>query len=229
MSKLSRAEQKKAIRTKYLEKRNRMEPEKRKEASKKIKEWVFANKHFKAAETIFVYASYKSEVETKDIIQGALRLGKRVAVPKVHGTEMFFYEINSWEELFPGYQGILEPQNEGREPMIPAGSDLMIVPGAVFDHKGGRIGYGGGYYDKYLNKIFAAYGYKPYCMALSFACQISAGKIPAEEHDKKMDCILTERRVIMPKEENQGKLGIIADVVEIVIEVVLELVAEAID
>ena len=229
MSKLSKAEQKKAIRTKYLEKRNQMEPEKRKAASGKIRDWVFASKRFKAAETVFVYASYKSEVETKEIIQGALRSGKRVAAPKVYGEEMFFYTINSWEELFPGYQGILEPQNEGREPVVPAKNDVMLVPGAVFDRAGARIGYGGGYYDKYLNKVFAAYGYKPYCMALAFACQIYNGKIPAEEHDKKMDCILTERRVIMPKEENQGKLGAIADVVEIVIELVLELVAELID
>jgi len=229
MSKASKAEQKKALRTKYLEKRNQMEPEKRKAASKKIREWVFANKRFKAAETVFVYASYKSEVETKEIIQGALRQGKRVAVPKVHGTEMFFYTINSWEELFPGYQGILEPQTAGREPVVPAKSDVMLVPGAVFDHKGSRIGYGGGYYDKYLDKIFSAYGYCPYLMGLAFACQINPKKIPAEEYDKKMDCILTERRVIMPKEESQGKLGAIADVVELVIEIAIELIAELVD
>lgn len=229
MSKVSNAEKKKALRTKYLGKRNQMEPEKRKEASKKIREWVFANKRFKSAEAVFVYASYKSEVETKEIIQGALRLGKRVAVPKVHGTEMFFYEIQSWEELFPGYQGILEPQNEGREPLIPKKSDVMLVPGAVFDRKGSRIGYGGGYYDRYLNKIFAAYGYKPYGMALAFDCQIHAGKIPVEEHDKKMDCILTERRVIMPKEESYGKLSVVAEVAELVLEFVVDFICELID
>ena len=229
MSKLTKAELKKTIRTKYLEKRNQMEPEKRKEASKKIKEWLFANKHYKAAQTVFVYASYKSEVETKEIIQGALRQGKRVAVPKVHGEDMFFYEIQSWEELFPGYQGILEPQNEGREPLVPASSDVMVVPGSVFDHQGGRFGYGGGYYDKYLGKIFEAYGYQPYLIGLAFACQISPKKLPTEEHDKKMDCILTERRVIMPRVEKSGKLDIIADVVEIAIEVGLELIAEVID
>ena len=98
-----------------------MEPEKRKAASKKIREWVFANKRYKAADTVFVYASYKSEVETKEIIQGALRQGKRVALPKVHGTKIFFYEIQSWEDLFPGYQGILEPQNTNKEPLVPSG------------------------------------------------------------------------------------------------------------
>jgi 5-formyltetrahydrofolate cyclo-ligase len=229
MSKMTKTEQKKAIRTKYLEKRNQMEPEKRKAASGKIREWLFANKRYKAANTVFVYASYKTEVETKEIIQGALRQGKRVAAPKVHGDEMFFYEINSWEELFPGYQGILEPQNEGREPIVPASSDVMVVPGSVFDHQGGRFGYGGGYYDKYLSKIRDAYGYKPYLIGLAFACQISPKKLPTEEHDKKIDCILTERRVIMPRVEKCGKLDIIADVVEVVIEVGVELIADILD
>ena len=110
MSKTIKEEMKKKLRSVYLEKRNQKELEQRSAASKKIREWVFANKRYKAAQTVFVYASYKSEVETKELIQGALRQGKRVAVPKVHGTEMFFYEIQSWEELFPGYQGILEQQ-----------------------------------------------------------------------------------------------------------------------
>ena len=229
MSKASKDEQKKKLRSAYLEKRNNMEPEKRGAASKKIKEWVFANKRVKAAKILFVYASYKSEVETKEIIQGALRQGKRVAVPKVHGTEMFFYEIQSWEELFPGYQGILEPQISGREPVIPTNNDVMLVPGAVFDRKGNRIGYGGGYYDRYLEKIREAFEQQPYLMALSFGCQICPHKIPVETHDKKMDCILTERRVIMPKEENQGKLGLLVDVLDIIIDIVVELVVELID
>ncbi|MBP3567647.1 MAG: 5-formyltetrahydrofolate cyclo-ligase [Lachnospiraceae bacterium] len=229
MSKTEKAEKKKKIRSAYLEKRNQLGEEKRAAASKKIREWVFANKRFKAAKTIFVYASYKSEVATKEIIQGALRKGKQVAVPKVHGDRMFFYEIQSWEELFPGYQGILEPQITGKEPIVPTDGDVMLLPGTVFDRKGNRIGYGGGYYDRYLERIWEGYGHKPYLMALGFACQISPKKLPVEEHDKKMDCILTERRVIMPKEENQGKLGVIADVVEIVIELGLELVADLID
>ena len=229
MSKPSKAEQKKKLRSAYLDKRNQMEPEKRAVASTKIREWVFANKRFKTAQTVFVYASYKSEVATKELIQGALRMGKRVALPKVTGDEMDFYEIQSWEELFPGYQGILEPQIAGKEPVIPGDGDVMLLPGAVFDRKGGRIGYGRGYYDRYWNRINSTYGSKPYLMALSFACQICPGKIPAEEHDKKMDCVLTERRVIMPKEENYGKLDIIADVVEAVIEIGIELVADLID
>ncbi len=226
MSNEKKTEQKKTMRTAYLEKRNRMAPEKRAEASKKISEWVFANKRFKTAKTIFVYASYKSEVETKELIQGALRMGKRVAVPKVDGIEMDFYTIDSWEDLFPGFQGILEPQTFGKEPVLPVESDVMLVPGAVFDRKGGRIGYGGGYYDRYLDRAKELCGQRPYLMALAFACQICPGKVPSEEHDKKMDCILTDRRVIMPKKEKHGKLDIVADVVEVVIDFAADVVVE---
>ena len=226
---MNNTEKKKALRTKYLEKRNALETEKRKEASKKIKEWVLANKRFKEAKTVFVYASYRSEVETKEIIQEALRRGKRVAAPKVTGDEMCFYAINYWEDLFPGYQGILEPQIDGREAIVPAEGDVMLVPGAVFDRKGSRIGYGKGYYDRYLERLAAAGGSKPYLMALAFACQINPEGIKTEAHDKKMDCIITERRVIMPKAENYGKLDIVADVVEAAIEIGIELIGELFD
>ena len=229
MSKLTKAEKKKKIRSVYLEKRNNMEFEKRRAASEKIAKWLFANKRFKAAQTVFVYASYKTEADTMKIIQRALQMGKRVAAPKVHGEEMFFYEITSWEDLFPGYMGILEPQNEGKAPVMPGDGDVMLVPGAVFDRQGGRIGYGKGYYDRYWNRLESTYGKKPYCIGLAFACQISPKKLPLEEHDKKIDCILTERRVIMPKEEKQGRLGAIADLVELVVELVIELLAELID
>lgn len=229
MSKLTKAEQKKNLRTVYLKKRDNMDFEKRREASGKIAEWVFANKRFKAAQTVFVYASFKSEVDTLKIIRRALQMGKRVAVPKVDGLRMDFYEISSWEELFPGSFGILEPQAEGKQPVIPTDGDVMLVPGAVFDHQGSRIGYGKGYYDRYWNGLISTYGSKPYLMGLAFASQICPKKLPTEEYDKKMDCILTERRVIMPRVEKSGKLDIIADVVEIAIEVGVELIAELID
>lgn len=229
MSKTNKAEKKKKIRSTYLDKRNQMNPEARQAASKKIREWVFANKRFKVAKTVFVYASYKSEVETKELIQGALRMGKRVAVPKVTGMEMDFYEIQSWEELFPGYQGILEPQTSGKEPVIPVDSDIMLLPGAVFDRRGNRIGYGGGYYDRYWNRINDTYGNKPYLMALAYHCQIYPGKLPTEKHDKKMNCILTERRVIMPKSEEEKKSDWVVSILEFALELIAEFIIELLD
>ena len=173
---------------------------------------------------MFVYASYKSEVETMELIKGALRRGKKVAVPKVDGHDMWFYEITSWEELFPGYNGILEPQIREAAPVQPKNSDVFLVPGAVFDLAGRRIGYGGGYYDRYWNRINSAYGATPYFMALAFDCQIRRRGVPSEKHDKKMDCIITERRVIMPKNDDYGKWDIILVIAEGVIELRLELI-----
>ncbi len=229
MSKGNKTEQKKKIRSAYLVKRNEMNAEERRAASKKIKEWVCANKRFKVAKTVFVYASYKSEVETKELIQAVLKQGKRVAVPRVDGEDMEFYEIQSWDELFPGYQDILEPQIFEKEPVIPVESDIMLLPGAVFDRRGRRIGYGGGYYDRYLDRMQATYGVKPYLMALAYRCQIYPGKLPTEEHDKKMDCILTERRVIMPKKEKNGKIDWAAEIFEIILELVVEFIVELLD
>ena len=219
------AERKKNVRTAYLDKRNAMDVGERRMASQKIAAWVFANKRFKAAQTVFVYVSFKSEVDTFKIIQKALKLGKRVAVPKVDGPVMDFYEIHSLEELFPGNFGILEPQVQDKQPVIPMAGDVMLVPGAVFDRKGSRIGYGKGYYDRYWDKLISTYGSKPYLIALAFACQISPKKLPNEEHDKKIDCILTDRRVIMPRVEKNDKKNIIVELIDIAIDVGLELIA----
>lgn len=228
--KVSKTEQKKKLRSAYLKKRNGMDMDKRQEASGKIRKRIRGSKRIKAAGTVFVYVSYKSEVETQKIILDLLKLGKRVAVPKVTGEEMDFYEIQSWDELFPGYQGILEPQCSGKEPVTPGDSDVMLLPGAVFDRRGGRIGYGGGYYDRYLKQIKDTYGKEPYLMALGFQSQLYPGKLPTEEHDIKLDCILTEKSVITPPNKKNGKLnGIWMDIIDIIIEVVVDLVLELLD
>ncbi len=196
-----KTEQKQKLRSLYLKKRNELEPSVRREASARITERLLEFKRFQTAKTVFVYAAYKSEVETKELIKEALRLGKCVAVPKVNGAEMDFYEITSYDELYPGYQGILEPQPGGQEPLLPSDSDVLLLPGAVFDHKGGRIGYGGGYYDRYLCRIREQTGAQPGLIGLAFESQIYPGKLPLEETDEKIDCIITEQSVIIPRED----------------------------
>ncbi len=227
--KASKAEKKKKIRSVYLKRRNSLDMDKRKAACKKIREKLYTSKRFKAAKTVFVYASYKSEVETGKLIRDMLKMGKKVAVPKVIGKEMEFYEISSWEELFPGYQGILEPQGTDKELVYPADSDIMLLPGAVFDRRGGRIGYGGGYYDRYLDRIMENYGHKPYLLALGYQVQLYHGTLPLEKHDRKMDCIVTEKSVIIPKEGENRKTGWVVDVIDMVIDLVIGLVTELID
>lgn len=222
VSEKQKAEKKKKLRAVCLKKRNELPLEKRMVVSEKIKRQVFASRTFQCAETVFVYASYKSEVDTKNLIRDALQAGKRVAVPKVHGSDMDFYEISSWEELFPGYRGILEPQTQEKEPLFPQKSDVMLLPGAVFDCQGGRIGYGGGFYDRYISKIEHTCGAIPYRMALAFPCQLVFRKLPTEEHDRKMDCILTGRSVIIPKKEKYYWLEVVENLMEFLIDIVVD-------
>ena len=106
---------------------------------------------------------------------------------------ILFYEITSMEDLQPGYQGIREPveKEERLYDSKMAGKDgIILVPGAVFDRQRSRMGYGKGFYDRFLSKnpgLFSA--------ALAFECQI-ARKIPVEPHDIKPDMIVTEKERI---------------------------------
>lgn len=140
---------------------------------------------FHQAEEIFCYVSSKDEVKTDQIMQIAWKQGKKVAVPKVTAKgEMEFYYIQSIKELKAGYYGILEPTSDR---LAQADQGLMIVPGICFDRKGRRIGYGGGYYDRYLRKHCPKYK-----VALAYSCQMIE-VIQTEEHDISVDMIFTER------------------------------------
>jgi len=207
------------IRRKYLEKRNALSVGKREKASDKIAEKIRNLPEVKAAPVIFVYASYKSEVSTKKLTEKLLSEGRKVALPKVNGQEMEFYEISTTEELFPGYQGIPEPQGRG-EAIRPHSRDVMLLPGACFDYSGNRIGYGGGYYDRYLSGLS---GKKPVLIGLAFCKQVYPDILPTESQDEKVDYLVTERRTVKTKKNKVKGYGILPDIIEFVIEFVIEL------
>lgn len=215
-----RKQNKKQIRKEYLEKRNKMSAAKREKASEKITERLLKMPEVKNAPTVFVYASYKSEVSTKKLIQTLLSEGRNVALPKVNGTEMEFYRISSWDELFPGYQGILEPQVRGEEAVCPHSRDVMLLPGASFDYSGNRIGYGGGYYDRYLE---ALQGRKPFLVGVAFYQQVYPAFLPAEPHDWKVDYVVTEKKKVKTEEDKEKGYGILGAILEFVFELLLEL------
>ena len=159
---------------------------------------------FLSAKHVLCYVNYKSEVETIPIIEKCFSMKKHVYCPCVTGREMDFYEIFSLSDLKEGYRGILEPEKqEKRIFQLPQNeSVLMIMPGAVFDRERHRIGYGGGYYDKYLAKIGSEYeknGVKlPLfsTVALAFSMQIS-DKVEQQEHDICPQMIVTEKEIII--------------------------------
>ena len=153
---------------------------------------VLETAEYRNAETLFVYVDCKHETETSDLIRRAWTDGKRVAVPKVFGQVMKFFYIHSLEsDLEEGYFGIREPYE--REPADEAADEpesLMVMPGVAFDEKRHRIGYGGGFYDRYLE----AHPGLP-TIALAFEFQVKE-EVPFEEFDILPGKIVTEKRVI---------------------------------
>ncbi len=180
---------KREIRNKALEKRSDLSQELRENYSRRITEQVLAHPMFQSADCIFVYVSFREEVDTSMLLNAAWKTGKTVAVPRVldkHSME--FYRISSREDLVHGYQGISEPKNGMKKAEIPCKKQaVMLLPGAAFDRKGNRIGYGKGFYDRYLqeNPCF-------YKIGLAFSVQCTE-EIPAEKTDVCVDMVITEQ------------------------------------
>lgn len=183
---------KKEIRRRMLEKRAAIPPDVRRKAEEEIAELLFSCAVFQEARDVFCYVSVREEVSTRTVIRESLRLGKRVAVPKVLGRHrMEFFYIEEIDELTEGRFGIPEPDGKPERRALPGKTALVVMPGAAFDESGGRLGYGGGYYDAYL-------GEHPRCRraALAFSEQITKD-IPGESHDVRPEIIVTEKRIII--------------------------------
>ncbi|WP_226667434.1 5-formyltetrahydrofolate cyclo-ligase [Metabacillus litoralis] len=146
---------------------------------------------WKQANTIAITISRGREVDTKSIILKAWKENKKIVIPKCNPQtkEMVFHHIESFDQLEEVYFGLMEPKIAETAVVRPEEIDLLIVPGICFDSKGFRIGYGGGYYDRYLVNFT-----KP-AISLAFSCQL-VNHIPKEAHDIPVTKILTEHEVI---------------------------------
>ena len=157
--------------------------------SDRLFEQVYALDIYKNADTVFAYMDYNHEVMTVSFIEQCWRDNKTVAVPRVNGDVMNFYKITALDQLAPGCMGIPEPtsQNPVDEQYETA---LMIVPGVAFDPNRNRVGYGGGFYDKYLEQ----HSQHP-TLAVAFEFQIF-DEVPSDVHDRKPDILVTQERCI---------------------------------
>ena len=186
---------KQSIRSKYLAKRDTLSLSQRKEKSSTIAELLKKETCYRESEAVFIYMDYRSEVMTTLITEELLTSGKQVFAPRVIGFDIVFYEIRSLEDLETGYQGIREPVEIPemllKETVLQEKRCLVLVPGTVFDNERHRMGYGKGFYDRFLEKC----GDNVTAVGLAFSCQI-ARMIPTESHDKRMDLIITENGVI---------------------------------
>ncbi len=157
------------------------------ENSEKICNTLCHLESFQKAEWVYIYIDYKNEVMTGAIVKRALAFGKHVAAPKVVGKDMIFYEIQSLNDLESGYFGIQEPRED--LPVADCETAFLVMPGVAFDRQKHRIGYGGGFYDRFLEKHT-----KLYKTALAFEFQIFE-KVPVEPTDILPDIVITEANV----------------------------------
>ncbi len=184
---------KKTIRREVLKKRDGLSPEVRAEKDSRIKERLFSLPEFLAAKTVLLYSSFRSEVETRTLIEESLKMGRRIVLPKVDREKhvLVLYDIKDTCELAEGHMGIHEPYPADERMVTLEDIDLAVIPGAGFDRSGNRLGYGAGYYDILLSKSKK----KTLVVALSYEEQI-VDSIPAEAHDVTVDVIITDERVI---------------------------------
>ena len=155
------------------------------------------------AGTMMVFLAFGSEVNLDSLIQWGWDGGKRIVVPYCCPGErtLTACQINNFAELFPGLYGIREPRPGELRMVPPAEIDVVIVPGVVFDRRGYRIGYGGGYYDRFLGRATGAAR-----IGAAFCCQI-VSEIPVEPHDIPVDAVATEAETIVAA----GKGGSVDD------------------
>ncbi len=147
-----------------------------------------------AAKTVLAFASFRSEIDTGEIINDILARGQRLCLPlsQVASRGMAVYEINDPEtQLRPGYCRIPEPDPALCREVGADEIDAVLVPGSVFDGNGGRMGYGGGFYDRFL----AHRASRALRIGLAFFLQLTA-RVPQASHDQKMDYIVSEKGVI---------------------------------
>lgn len=140
---------------------------------------------YKKAKSVFVFISYRSEVDTKGIIEDILADGKKLLVPLVKGSQMIAVEVKGIDDLEPNKMGILEPKS-GEE---VTDVDLTITPGLAFDKAGYRLGYGGGYYDKFFAKVDTIR------MGIGYSDQFVESLVH-EDYDKPLEYLLTDRGLI---------------------------------
>ncbi len=141
---------KKALRREIGQKKRAMAAAEIAAYSRNLAEKLYETEEYKQARAIYAYLPYNQEVRTWEIVERAWKDGKRVAVPKVYGDDMKFIYLTDLTQVAKGYSGIPEPIAD--EPVARDETALVLMPGLAFDPQGHRIGYGGGFYDKFLSR-----------------------------------------------------------------------------
>ena len=187
-------EKKTEIRTAYLEKRAAIPPEERARRDEKICQYILSSASFRYAQTILAYHPKETEVNILPVLREAIAQGKKIALPRCEEAHIMTYRyISSLEELAPGTYGIYEPSADAPLFSEEAGvGSLCLVPGVVFDVHGLRIGYGGGYYDRFLHS------YQGSVLGLVYR-EFILPSLPHGRYDLALPVIVTEKGIVRAK------------------------------
>jgi 5-formyltetrahydrofolate cyclo-ligase len=182
------------IRKRILQTRNAMTREEIAAGSLAIVKRLVDLEEIRRASTLMVYLAFGSEVFTDGLILWGWGEGKRVAVPlcRPESRELTACRIDGFDELTSGHYGIREPKKGFLRPVPRGEIEAVVVPAVAFDRRGYRVGYGGGYYDRFLPEAPQAAR-----IGAAFALQIVA-EIPADPYDVTVDRIVTESEIIVP-------------------------------
>jgi 5-formyltetrahydrofolate cyclo-ligase len=185
---------KKAMRKKIIELRDQYTSEEIKEKSKLIAANLFCIPEYQLAKSVMFFITFGSEVDTREMVEETIQRNKAVLVPKAlpETRELIPSLLLDYDkDLEPGAYNIPEPRKSSLRPYKPDTIDLLLVPGVAFDQSGNRLGYGGGYYDRFFELLKP----KTPLVALVFDMQICES-IPVEKWDHPVDVIVTEKRII---------------------------------
>lgn len=183
-------EAKHALRQEILRRREVLGPATRETLSEEIFGKVTALETFHHAATVLAYAHFGSEPYTNTFLEAVLDDEKTLVLPRVEGRNLDLYAVTDPQrELAPGTWGIREPRPEACERVEPRAVDFVLVPGVAFDRCGGRLGYGGGFYDRLLGGLRRP----PTVVAGAFEVQV-VERLPSEDHDLRVDLVVTEGR-----------------------------------
>ena len=189
---------KRELRKNILKKRNAIYPADLMKKSELISRCIEMESRFLRAKNVLLYYSFGSEVKTDYLLKKSLEMGKRVYYPKVTGDDMDFYRVYSAGEFTSGFKGIMEPNEAGELFGLDSmDKSIIIVPGTVFGRNGYRIGYGRGFYDRYLRR------YKDiYKVGVCFSCQL-IDNCPYDNLDVRLDEIVTDSEILTADEKGE--------------------------
>jgi len=194
---------KRRLREDYKRRRAALDPLEKQRMDRQICRVVACTQAYRRAGTLLTFVSTTEEVDTHELIRGALAQGKRVAVPRcVDGTrDMDFYRIGSLEELVPRTFGVLEPQADKTRRVTDFRGSLCILPGLVFDREGYRLGYGGGYYDRFLREKYRG----GTTVGVCYSAFVYEGRLPRGRYDTPCVLLATETGATRVKGRGQNK------------------------